>query len=232
MGGHFDAVGFGDPGLGFEATRGQLRRAVREGLPLAETEEYRYYRLEAPEGCGLVAATDLSGFLLNGCPYLRARARVAVAVEAQEPWEPTAPDQGGGRGQLLLDGGQAGPRIAFALPAFAVAARTLPGVWELGLVGLGYHATTRVGTGRPRYLRSQVDQAELPPIRRCNVECRGRIEQAELIANSLTGARLARATLDCDPVRLEIAIDLASLEGGLTLGADLEGSFWLVAQPD
>ena len=87
MGGHFDAVGFGDPALGFQATREHLRAAIEHGRRVVEANEVVYYQLETPEGCGLVAATDRAGYLLNGCPYFRGQHSQALSVESLTAWD-------------------------------------------------------------------------------------------------------------------------------------------------
>jgi hypothetical protein len=230
MGGHFDAVGFGDPERGFEATREHLRTAVQRGRRVAETDEVVYYALESAEGCGLVAATDRAGFLLNGCPYFRGELRQSVAIEALQVWDEAAPDQGGARGLLAGRSGAEGTEVTFALPRYAAEAAAEPsGTRALNLVGLGYRAAVQADE-HDRFLRPLSWDASLPPLRRCNLECRGRVERSHLLVNSLTGARLAYALLDCGPTRLEVVLDVPSLEGGLVEGAQLEGSFWLVAR--
>ena len=239
MGGHFDAVGFGDPSLGFEATRRHLRSAVEAGRLVGRAGEILYYELETPEGCGLTAATDDAGFLLNGCPYFRGQHSEALIVDALGPWDQAEPDQGGALGYLPAGDGGRGPQIRFALPCFALeAAAGLAGEQRMNLVGLGYRAVSFASDrrlppdGRPHaYFQPASGQTSLPAIRRCNVNCRGRIERAAFLTNSRTGARLAYALLDCDGARLEVVIDLPSLSGGLAEGAYLEGSFWLVGRP-
>jgi hypothetical protein len=239
MGGHFDAVGFGDPALGFEATREHLRSAVSEGRRVAETKDVVYYELATPEGCGLTAATDSAGFLLNGCPFFRGRHVQAALVDSLSAWDAVEPDQGGARSRLLGADSCPGPDVTFALPRFA-AERSVgwQGRQSVNLVGLGYRAWTQVGDrtmlpegGASAYLRAVGHERDLPPIRRCNVDCRGRIQDAAFLTNSRTGARLAYALLDCGTVCLEVIIDLPSLSGGLAEGAHLEGSFWLVGRP-
>ena len=230
MGGHFDAVGFGDPARGFEATREHLRTAVEHGRRVAAAGEVVYYELETPEGCGLVAATDQAGFLLNGCPYFRGTLVQTVEVEKLFAWDEAAPDQGGCRARLPGRPGADGLEVTIALPRYsAEAARGLIGPTRLNLVGLGYQATARADE-RSAFLRP-VSGAASSPLRRCNVECRGRVEQARLLTNSATGARLAYALLDCGNAPLEVVLDVPSLEGGLVQGALLSGSFWLVGRP-
>lgn len=238
MGGHFDAVGFGDPTLGFEATRDHLRAAVERGRRVAETAEFVYYALETPEGCGLVAATDQAGFLLNGCPYFRGHERQTVTVETLRAWDLADPHQGGALGRLRAADGGPGPALAFAVPAFAAEGARGPGAWSVNLVGLGYRAASHGGEGRlpndgrpASYIEPVGLDSSLPGSRRCNVSCRGRIARADFLSNAETGARLAYALLDCDEARLEVVLDLPSLTGGLAEGAYLEGSFWLVGQP-
>jgi hypothetical protein len=230
MGGHFDAVGFGDPERGFEATREHLRSAIQRGRRVAATAEVVYFELESAEGCGLVAATDRAGFLLNGCPYFRGDLRQTVEVETIQAWDEATPDQGGARGLLAAPRGAARTEVTFALPRYAAEAAAAPvGPRRLNLVGLGYRAAVRTDE-RDRYLRPLTWDAGLPPLRRCNLECRGRVERSRLLVNSLTGARLAYALLDCGQARLEVLLDVPSLEGGLVEGAQLEGSFWLVTR--
>jgi hypothetical protein len=238
MGGHFDAVGFGDPSLGFEATREHLRAAIERGRKVAEAEEYAYYELETSEGCGVSAAVDQAGFLLNGCPYFRGSEQQRVAVESYAPWDLTDPHQGGARGFLLAADSSRDTAIAFALPRFAAEARRGPTELSVNLVGLGYRAVSHGGErrlpndGRPAsYVVPVGIEHSLGGSRRCNLDCRGRIEQARFLANELTGLRLAYALLDCDEARLEVVVDLPSLSGGLAVGAYLEGSFWLVGRP-
>lgn len=238
MGGHFDAVGFGDPTLGFEATREHLRAAVERGRRVAEADEFVYYALETPEGCGLVAATDRAGFLLNGCPYFRGQESQTVAVETLRSWDLADRHQGGAKGYLLTGDGARGPELAFAVPAFAAAAGRGSGTWSVNLVGLGYRAASHAGDRRlpndgrsASYFEPAGLDSSLPGSRRCNVSCRGRIARATILSNALTGARLAYALLDCDETRLEVVLDLPSLNGGLAEGAYLEGSFWLVGRP-
>jgi hypothetical protein len=238
MGGHFDAVGFGDPSLGFEATREHLRAAIKEGRRAAEADDVVYYELETPEGCGLAAATDQAGFLLNGCPYFRGQHVQPVLVESLAPWEMSEPDQGGARGRLLDRHGSLGLAVTFALPTFAaLAAANRTGQQSINLVGLGYRARTHASSRTmradglpPTYLRPVGLERDLPPIRRCNVDCRGRIVSSAFLANTRTAARLAYALMDCGAVSLEVVLDLPSLEGGLAKGAYLEGSFWLVGR--
>jgi hypothetical protein len=238
MGGHFDAVGFGDPSLGFEATREHLRAAIKEGRRAAEADDVVYYELETPEGCGLAAATDQAGFLLNGCPYFRGQHIQPVLVESLSPWEMSERDQGGAQGRLLDRDGGPGLAVRFALPNFAAqAAANRIGKQPINLVGLGYRARTHARDRTmapdglpPSYLRPVGLDRDLPPIRRCNVDCRGRIERSALLVNTRTAARLAYALLDCGAVSLEVVLDLPSLEGGLAEGAFLEGSFWLVGR--
>jgi hypothetical protein len=235
MGGHFDAVGFGDPGLGFEVTRDFLRRAVEQGRPAGETADLLYYELETDTGCGLSAATDVAGYLLNGCPYFRGSLRQTVQVEVLEAWDPAEPDQGGLTGSLETLNGSPAIGLSCALPHFAIRAADLrPGRHTLTLVGLGYRAASvgqLVDSRTAGLFTSSTERRDLPPIRRCNVEYRGRIERSEFLSNPITGARLAYARLDCERVRLEVVIDMASLAGGLAAGAYLEGSAWLVAAP-
>ena len=238
MGGHFDAVGFGDPTLGFEATRDHLRAAVERGQRVEETDEFVYYALETPEGCGLAAATDRAGFLLNGCPYFRGREQQTVVVEALAPWDLADPHQGGAQGYLVDSNGERGSELTFALPCFAAAAARGTGRRPVNLVGLGYRAATHAGDhrlpndGKPAsYFEAVGLEGRLPGSRRCNVTCRGRIARASFLTNAETGARLAYALLDCDETRLEVVLDLPSLNGGLAEGAYLEGSFWLVGRP-
>jgi hypothetical protein len=239
VGGHFDAVGFGDPTLGYQATREYLRAAVEEGRRVAEVDEFMYYELETPEGCGLVAATDAAGFLLNGCPYFRGQYAQFVQIESLTPWEAAEPHQGGAYATLAASSdGSPGPSIVFALPRFAAqGAANILGQQQFNLVGLGYRASTHASDrqlppdGRPtRYFRPVHRLQDLPPIRRCNVECRGQIERATFLTNSRTGGRLAYAQLDCEEARLEVILDLPSLHGGLAEGAFLTGSFWLVGR--
>lgn len=237
MGGHFDAVGFGDPRLGFEATREHLRAAVAERARVVEASEFVYYDLETESGCGLAAATDGAGFLLNGCPYFRAGQLQPVRIDALVPWDEAEPYQGGAFGSLLDPTGRPVLPIAFALPHFAA---TLESGWRgeqaVGLVGLGYRATSHGSDRRlpqdgrrTSFLRPVGLEQGLSPFRRCNVECRGRIESATILTNERTGARLAYALLDCEVSPLEVVLDLPSLSGGLAEGAYLEGSFWLVS---
>jgi len=239
VGGHFDAVGFGDPALGFEATREHLRSAVREGRRVAEADDVVYYELATPEGCGLTAATDRGGFLLNGCPFFHGRHVQEALIDSLSAWDAVEPDQGGASGRLLGADGSPGPEVIFALPRFA-AERSVgwQGQQPVNLVGLGYRAWTQAGDrtmlpegGPTTYLRTVGLERDLPPIRRCNVDCRGLIQRAAFLTNSHTGARLAYALLDCSTVRIEVVIDLPSLSGGLAEEAHLEGSFWLVGQP-
>jgi hypothetical protein len=238
MAGHFDAVGFGDPALGFSATREHLRAAVAEGKLLGAAPSCSYFALETAEGCGLVAATDSAGYLLNGCPYFRGSLRQNVVVSGFEPWDPAEPDQGSLLGQLQPHGERDGLGIAFALPGFGLEAEHARlGRRAFNLVGLAYRAVTyaterRPDDGRPIcFVEPASRRRDLAPIRRCNLECRGRIDQARLLVNSRTGARLAYAQLNCGPLRLEIITDVVSLHGGLAVGALLEGSVWLVGRP-
>jgi hypothetical protein len=238
MGGHFDAVGFGDPLLGFEATREHLRAALERGQRVDSTDEFSYYELETVEGCGLTAATDRAGFLLNGCPYFRGRESQAVLAEELFPWEPAEPYQGGVRGYLVAPDGGRGSAVAFVLPRFAADATREAGPWSVSLVGLGYRAATHASDrrlpndGRPASYFAPVGlENRLAGSRRCNADCRGRIERASFLTNTLTGARLAYALVDCDETRLEVVLDVPSLSGGLAEGAYLEGSFWLVGRP-
>jgi hypothetical protein len=237
MGGHFDAVGFGDPALGFSATREHLRSAVAEGQPLGAATACSYFELETPEGCGLVAATDPAGYLLNGCPYFRGSLSHSIIVAGFEPWDPAEPDQGSLLGQFEPAGGSA-LGISFALPGFGLEAeRAQLGPRSFNLVGLGYRASTYATERCPddgrqiRFVEPVARRRDLTPIRRCNVECRGRIDQARLLVNSRTGARLAYAQLDCGILHLEIVTDIVSLHGGLAIDALLEGSVWLVGRP-
>lgn len=238
MGGHFDAVGFGDPALGFEATREHLRAALERGRKVAEADEFAYYELETAEGCGVAAAVDQAGFLLNGCPYFRGAELQSVAVESYAPWDLTDPHQGGARGHLIGSDGSRDVPIALALPRFAAEAQRGAATLAVNLVGLGYRATSHGGErrlpndGRPAsYFVPVGIEHSLGGSRRCNVDCRGRIEKARFLTNELTGVRLAYALLDCDEARLEVIVDLSSLSGGLAVGAYLEGSFWLVGRP-
>jgi hypothetical protein len=238
VGGHFDAVGFGDPALGFQATREHLRAAIEYGRRAAEANEVVYYQLETPEGCGLVAATDRAGYLLNGCPYFRGQHSRALFVESLIAWEPGAPDQGGATARLTSSDVDDDLTLTFALPFFAAEReRGLHGEHHFNLVGLGYRAATYSTDRRfpadgraASYFEPVAKQLDLPPSRRCNVQCRGRIEAASFLINSQTNARLAYALLDCDTLQLEIVIDVPSLIGGLAVGAFLSGSFWLVGQ--
>lgn len=238
MGGHFDAVGFGDPTLGFEATREHLRAAVQEGRRLGQAGEFVYYELETTDGFGLVAATDEAGFLLNGCPYFRSRRTNRVLVEALTPWDAAEPYQGGARALLAGPAEEEGARLTFALPGFALdAGSERLGQRPVRLAGLGYRATTFASErllpndGLPEQFFTPVGpNRHLPAIRRCNVECRGEIKMAEFLTNGLTGARLAWALLDCAEAQLEVVIDVPSLSGGLAEGAYLEGSFWMVGR--
>jgi hypothetical protein len=240
LGGHFDAVGFGDPALGFQATREHLRSAIERGRLAAEAAEVVYYQLETPEGCGLVAATDRAGYLLNGCPYFHGRHVQTLVVEALTAWEAGTQDQGGATARFPSNDDLDSLPLTFALPYFATEReRGLGGEHRFNLVGLGYRAATHSSDrrfpadGRPAsYLEPTGMQVELPPSRRCNIQCRGRIEQASFIVNSQTEARLAYALLDCDTLRLEVIIDVPSLAGGLAVGAYMSGSFWLVGQTE
>jgi hypothetical protein len=234
MGGHFDAVGFGDPGRGFEATREHLRSAVAGGRRVGEAGEVVYYELETPGGCGLVAATDRAGFLLNGCPYFRGRYVQRIVIDGLEAWDAAEASQGGAHGRLA----GADSAVVFALPQFAIErAVGRSGRQPINLVGLGYRATTQaserpgsLGSPRREYWRPTDPAADLPPSRHCNVECRGKVERAALLSNDRTGARLAYALLDCGQARIEVIVDLPSLIGGLAEGIHLEGSFWLVGR--
>jgi hypothetical protein len=127
--------------------------------------------------------------------------------------------------------------VTFALPGFAAqAAANRIGPQPINLVGLGYRARTHASNRTlpdglpPSYIRPVGLERDLPPIRRCNVDCRGRIERSAFLVNTRTTARLAYALLDCGAVSLEVVLDLPSLEGGLAEGAFLEGSFWLVGR--
>ena len=238
MGGHFDAVGFGDPALGFAATRERLRAAIERGQRAAETAEYAYFQLETPEGCGLVAVTDQAGYLLNGCPYFRGTERQTIEVEQLAPWDAAEAYLGGATGTLIDRSGSPVFPIAFAVPLYATTVERPPAQSEYNIVGLGYRAVSHASEsrlphdGRPAsYLQPSGLDSRLPSSRRCNVDCRGRIQHAAFLTNSLTGARLAYALLDCDEASLEIVIDVPSLSGGLAQGAFLEGSFWLVGRP-
>lgn len=230
MGGHFDAVGFGNPARGFEATREHLRAAVEQGQRVATAGEVAYYELESPEGCGLTAATDRAGFLLSGCPYFRGTVIQTVEIETLFAWDPAAPDQGGCRARLPRPGGRPGLELTIALPRYAAeVARGRRGPTRLNLIGLGYQATARADEHNLA-LRPTADRAS-SPLRRCNIECRGRVERARLLTNSVTGARLAYARLDCGDAPLEVVLDLPSLAGGLVQGVLLSGNFWLVGRP-
>jgi hypothetical protein len=238
VGGHFDAVGFGNPDLGFEATREYLRTCVSAGQLVARTDDFSYYELETAEGCGLAAVTDDAGYLLNGCPYFRGQRRHRLRLTEFVAWDEGEPYQGGARGELLDGQGAPVEEILVALTRFAAERATRPpGVYSISVVGLGYFAMTQANDRtlppgfRPlTYFRPSSSAAGLAPLRRCNVECRGRIEQASLLVNALSGTRLAYAVVNCGSLQLEVVIDLPSLTGGLAVGAFLEGSFWLVGR--
>jgi hypothetical protein len=156
-------------------------------------------------------------------------------VESVGAWDPSEPDQGGLSGKLeTLDGS---PPIALrcALPHFALSGSRLgTGRHAFSLAGLGYRAVSSgqlVDNRPPGFISTAAQRSDLPPIRRCNADYRGRIEGSAFLNNPLSGARLAYARLDCDQLRLEIIIDVASLSGGLAEGAYLEGSAWVVAAP-
>jgi hypothetical protein len=239
MGGHFDAVGFGDPARGFAATRDQLRAATVEGRLLGEAADLRLYALETPIGCGLVAATDGAGFLLNGCPYFRGLARRRLSIDRLLSWEPGATGQGGAECSIETAG--TGQRLALtvALPDFGLlASRGSPFELNRVIVGLGYTARALP----PDELAADSEQtAPLvrqlgappgdPPNRACNATIRGRILETRSMENERSGAALHYFRLDAGRLEIEIVVDEPSLQGTPRPGGHLDAEVWLVTEP-
>jgi hypothetical protein len=239
MGGHFDAVGFGDPTRGFAATRDHLRAATVDGRLLGQAADLQLFALETPSGCGLVAATDGAGFLLNGCPFYRGQIRRRLKVERLRAWEPGTSSQGGAECSVELASEGQRLELTVALPDFGLlASRASPFELDRAVVGLAYTARAfPPDEGRDSSDRTAAHISQLgappgdPPNRACNATVQGQILETRTLLNDRSGAALHYLRLRVDRLDLEVVVDAPSLRGLPALGGRLEAEVWLVAEP-